>query len=238
MVANELGRWRPCLQDGDAMIDRERAYRAFDDRHPSAPWVSAHTIAGKVASLRRAVWRALVDGADEAMHVALSPTQLAAAIAAASGRRPANRANVQASLRWLQAAGLLKVVDHGNGQRCNTYQLCIPTPRGSTRPQRPAQDHRLQAFDIRAKAWSPQRRRTWRAVWQALLAAADSEGVFVGDVAELADAASDRLGIDIADETVAKILRWGVATQLTDQARGGRIPLYRIRTQPAVSSGC
>ncbi|RZU76358.1 hypothetical protein EV384_5002 [Micromonospora kangleipakensis] len=219
------------------MIDRERAYSAFDDRHPSAPWVHTHTIAGRMASLRRAVWRVLVDSADEAMHVALSPTQLAAAIATASGRRPANRANVQASLRRLQETGLLKIIDHGNGQRCNTYQLCVPKPRGPTRPQKPAQDQRLQAFDIRAKAWSTQRRRTWRAVWQAILAAADSEGQFVGDVADLADAASDRLGIDIADETVAKILRWGVATQLTDQARGGRIPLYRVRTQPAVSSG-
>jgi hypothetical protein len=211
------------------MVDRDAAYRLFDDRHPSAPWVSTHTAAARVASLRRAVWRALVDAADETMQVALSPTQIAAAIATASGRRPANRANIQHAVRWLQDAGLLKIIDHGNGQRCNTYQLCIPKPKTPARPRRPAQDHRLRAFDKRATAWSPQRRRTWRAVWQAVLAAADSEGQFAGDVAKLADTASDTLGVDIADETVARVLRWSVATQLTDQARGGRIPLYRIR---------
>ncbi|MET8351457.1 hypothetical protein [Micromonospora sp. NPDC005206] len=126
-------------------------------------------------------------------------------------------------------AGLLTIIDYGIGQQCNTYQLCIPRPKAPPVPRRPAQDHRLRAFDNRATAWSPQRRRTWRAVWQAVLAAADSEGEFAGDVAELADAASDKLGVDIADETVARFLRWSIAAQLTDQARGGRIPLYRIR---------
>lgn len=213
----------------DRMADREAAYRVFDDRRPSVPWIGPQTIAGRIASLRREVWRALVDAADENMHVVLSATEIAAAIASSSGRRPANRGNIQHALRWLQNAGLLKVVDRGVGQQSNTYRLCIPRPKAPPRPRRPARDYRLQAFDNRATVWSPQRRRTWRAVWQAVLATADSEGQFAGDIAQLADAASDKLGVDIADDTVARVLRWSVAAQLTDQTRGGGIPLYRIR---------
>jgi hypothetical protein len=67
-------------------------------------------------------------------------------------------------------------------------------------------------------------------VWQSILACTDPDGQFLGDIAHLADAASDRLGCDIADETVARVLRWSVATQLTAQIQLGGTATYRIRT--------
>jgi len=94
----------------------------------------------------------------------------------------------------------------------------------------------LQAFDERAKTWTVQRRRMWRAVWRSILASAGDDGVFDGDVARLADSASDRLGADIADETVAKVLRLSVASQLTVEIRTGRTATYRIRQSPEVRS--
>lgn len=217
------------LQQSAQPIDREALYRLFEDRHPSVPWAKPPTIANRKAALRRSVWRLLVDGADETMQVALSATQVAEAIAEVSGQRPTNRANVQQALRWLVEAGLLMIVDQGNGERCNIYQLLVRRQEPSVRRKCPPQDPRLRAFDERAAAWSPQRRRAWRAVWRAILASTDNDGQFAGDVAALADAASDSLGIDIADETVAKILGWSVATQLTDQVRAGRAPIYRVR---------
>jgi hypothetical protein len=65
-----------------------------------------------------------------------------------------------------------------------------PLPRRTT-------DGWLRAFDERAAAWSHERRRRWRAIWRAIMAAADNEGYFHGNIAALTDAASDRLNSDV-----------------------------------------
>jgi len=54
------------------MIDRAALHRLFYRRHPPVPRGAAHTVMGRIASLRRAVWWALVDAADEHGKVALS----------------------------------------------------------------------------------------------------------------------------------------------------------------------
>jgi len=117
------------------MIDRAALHRLFYRRHPPVPSGAAHTVVGRIASLRRAVWWALVDAADEHGKVALWASQIAAAIAGPSGRSPGSR-NIQHALKWLRDAGLLKVIDPGHGNRCNTYQLRIPRPRGQPVPGR------------------------------------------------------------------------------------------------------
>lgn len=114
------------------------------------------------------------------------------------------------------------------GTAATTFQLAVPQPRQPARPRPPA-DQRLRAFDERAAAWNPQRRRVWRAIWQTVLSVADPDGHFVGDVARLTDAVSDRLGFDIEDDTVAKMLRWSIASRLTTRVWHGGTDTYRIQ---------
>ncbi|MEU6717482.1 hypothetical protein ABZ897_38965 [Nonomuraea sp. NPDC046802] len=80
----------------------------------------------------------------------------------------------------------------------------------------------------RAATWSHERRWRWRAVWKAIVASADDMGCFQADIAVLADAASDRLHTDVADQTVAAVLRWSVLSGLTELVHAGRPTRYRL----------
>lgn len=157
-------------------------------------------------------------------------TQIAQAVAEAKRRPEPRRAHVSAAVRWLRQSGLLITAEANAGGSGNDYRLCasaVPRSTPRQRPIAPVHPH-LEAFDRRAVGWSLERRKVWRCVWRAFLAAATSDGRVMADVAALTDRASDLLRRDIADETVAKVLTWSVMTRLTIVVRHGSPSVYQI----------
>lgn len=66
-------------------------------------------------------------------------------------------------------------------------------------------------------------------MWLAIVASADRQGHFIGDITFFADSATARLGSLVTDDAVARLLKWSVNAGLTEEAFRGHPSQYRIR---------
>jgi hypothetical protein len=211
------------------MIDLKRATLLYDKR---AGYLSPHSPRHKFEedNFRRALWACLLHRVQPDGTVRVTHPELAQAIAVATEHPAPPPKRINAALTWLRRANMLSTQGHDPEVDGYLYRLHIPGAAAPRKQRRTsvASNPRLEAFDRRAVGWSLERRRAWRCVWRVLLRHAGTRDLVAVDLGGVTDQASDLLGRDIADETVARLLAWSVMSRLTVQVHHGPPPIYRL----------
>ncbi|WP_149264385.1 hypothetical protein [Actinomadura sp. K4S16] len=233
-----------------------RAQRPQPPALPQAPAparVPAARRTPRRSSLAEAVMRFLASVADQDGVVRLPRRQVAVGCGYVTATRPWDKnrkARMAEVMRTLRLSGQLQVLatptEPGGpetlqikGKRNrrkpanDLTEAPLPEPLPAPCPAARARieltyDPRMRAFDECAARWPEDRRKTWRSIWMAVLTQT-TDGYFDGDPGTLADLASDHLDRQVTPQTVTQLLRWSVATRLTDQIRPGDPSRFQIR---------